>query len=988
MSPWIRKWRLGVAMGYVCTLGLVGLLNLSAQPPLKDFKNEIPRLPGLEPKEAQKAIKTLPGYRAELMAAEPLVASPVAMEWDESGRLFVAEMRGYSEHRDEGLSRIRLLSDTDGDGRYDKATIFADKLLWATAVFPWDGGAFVIDAPDILYFKDTDGDGIADQKERVFTGLGVHNVQGLGNSFRWHPEGRIHVAASSNGGDIKRVDGKGSTLALRGRDFSFDPRSRDLRAETGGAQHGMAFDDWGRKYLCHNSDHAIYAWANDYDFGRNPKFAAPSPKVSIASDGPQAEVYRISQVEPWRVVRTRLRVQGQVKGLVEGGGRASGYFTSATGIMVVRGDQMGEMAEMLIVGDVGSNLIHRKKVTWNGAHPVADRIDKDIEWAASTDTWFRPAQYANGPDGALWAIDVCREVIEHPASIPPEIKRLVDLDSGRDRGRLYRIVPESFKDRPIPDLAKAPPKELIPLLGHKNAWHRETASRLLLGCKDPIDADLSRFLEETNNPQAIYTTLGLMLARGVATEEQIHSAMNRPIKEHREAVIRLLRSFGRTKPLTAIALALVEDNDPKVRLAVAFALGDLDPEVSTPALAKLLARDGSDPWMQAACLSARGVERSRLASAFFASGQAANNSELAPLTGSLLVEISQGMDGPSHAGKAFVSLSPEVGGIVLVDLLQDLARRKQTLEQWTQKAGPEATQRIQSILKSAQATALNTKADSTQRARALTLLDLTDPVSVRPLLEAALSAREAPTVRTAAIKALGRDPGSSTAMVFIKAWASLPFSDRANIADVLLGNPARVRVLLDAAEAGNFPLGELDPVRRGQLERQKDPVLRERAKRLLAQTSDPKRAEVIDNYRPILSLSGDATRGKAVHEKACASCHKVADKGYEIGPSLAAAANRGAESLLLNILDPNREVNPQFLAYVIETKEGRTITGMITAETPTSISLVKQGGEKETLARSAIEEIRSTGKSLMPEGLEQQIDKQAMADLIAFLLKP
>jgi putative heme-binding domain-containing protein len=255
-------------------------------------------------------------------------------------------------------------------------------------------------------------------------------------------------------------------------------------------------------------------------------------------------------------------------------------------------------------------------------------------------------------------------------------------------------------------------------------------------------------------------------------------------------------------------------------------------------------------------------------------------------------------------------------------------------------------------------------------------------------LAAALSAREAPAVRAAAIKALGRDAGNSTASIFIKAWASLPFSDRATIADMLLGNPTGVRAMLDAAESGNFPLGELDPVRRSQLERQKDPALLERAKKLLARTSGPKRAEVIENYRPALSLVGDAARGKAVHEKACASCHKVADKGYEIGPSLAAAANRGAESLLLNILDPNREVNPQFLAYVIETKEGRTLTGMITSETPTSISLVKQGGERDTLARLAIEEIRSTGKSLMPEGLEQQLDRQAMADLIAFLLKP
>lgn len=982
MIPWSNTSRFGLLALFLCVFGG------PAQSPKKDLTSEIPRLPGLDPKSAQKAIRMLPGFRAELMVAEPLLASPVAMEWDESGRLYVAEMRGYSEHRNEGISRIRLLTDTNGDGRLDKASLFADKLLWATGVFPWEGGVFVLDAPDILYFKDTNGDGVADQKERVITGLGVSNVQGLANSFRWHPEGRIHVAASSGGGDLKRVDGKGPTVALRGRDFSFDPRTLDIRAETGGAQHGMAFDDWGRKFLCHNSDHAIYAWANDQDFGRNPSFAAPGTKASIAADGPQAEVYRISQIEPWRVVRTRLRVQGQVKGPIEGGGRSAGYFTSATGIMVVRGDQMGDMLGMLIVGDVGSNLIHRKRITWEGAHPVAKRIDNEVEWAASTDTWFRPAQFANGPDGALWAIDVSREVIEHPASIPPEIKSLVDLDSGRDRGRLYRLIPEGFKPRITPNLAKATTKELISLLGHPNAWHRETASRLLLISKEPIEVDLRRFLNASNEAQGRYTTLGLLKARHSLEMQDLLVCLEDVNPRLREVAVQMARGFLNQEPVLAKILALVGDTDAGVRLSVAFALGDLDPSISTVPLGRLLATDGGDAWMQAACLSARGVDRAGLARALFESGKVLRDPALIPLVGSLLAEMSRNPATITKAGQNFANLSPEIAPGVLIDLATDLSRRNLTLGKWADQAGPMAAQRVRGILAGARALAKDPLAEPSVRARSLLLLALDNQETARPFLEAGLSPREAPVVRAAAIRGLGRAPGDGNAAILIRAWSTLPYSDRAFIADILLADPARVKQLLDAVEGGTFSLAEWDPLRRSQLEQLKDKALADRAKKLLAKASGPKRSEVVETYRPVLTLAGDAARGKAVHEKICASCHRMGDKGFEIGPNLYAAANRGAESLLLNILDPNREVNPQYLAYVIVTNEGRVITGMITAETPTSLTLIKPGGEKEILNRSHIEEMRSTGKSLMPEGLEQQMDKQAVADLIAFMLKP
>ncbi len=208
----------------------------------------------------------------------------------------------------------------------------------------------------------------------------------------------------------------------------------------------MCFDDWGRKFVSSNSDHIQQVMYEDHQHREKRVLPRASARISIAADGPQAEVFRTSPVEPWRIVRTRLRVAGKVAGPVEGGGRAAGYFTGATGVTIYRGDAWPEQWKgVAIIGDVGSNLVHRKRLEANGLEFIARRIDKESEFITSSDIWFRPAQFANAPDGSLHVIDVCREVIEHPKSLPPEIKQHLDLTSGRDRGRIYRVVPTDFQ---------------------------------------------------------------------------------------------------------------------------------------------------------------------------------------------------------------------------------------------------------------------------------------------------------------------------------------------------------------------------------------------------------------------------------------------------------------------------------------------------------------------------------------------------------------
>ena len=408
----------------------------------QNFADELPRTPAMEPAQALAAIQIKDGYRLELAAAEPLVRDPVAMSFDENGRMFVVEMCDYSEQDKEFLGNVRLLEDTDNDGRYEKSTLFAHHLSWPTGVICFDGGVFIAAAPDIWYCKDTDGDGQADIQTKVFTGFGRQNVQGLLNSFCWGLDNRIYCQTSSSGASVLTLASpiRGAfvsrdALVLNGRDFSFDPFTLELRPESGGGQHGMSFDDWGRRFSCHNSDHLqLHVYADRYS--TKNELPLPPSRQSIAADGPQASVYRISPVEPWRTVRTRLRVTNQVPGLVEGGGRSSGYFTSATGVTIYRGNAFPEdMHGMAFVGDVGSNIVHRKKLSPKGTSMVGERIDVESEFIASSDIWFRPVQFANAPDGTLYIADLYREVIEHPKSLPEEIKKHLDLTSGRDRGR-------------------------------------------------------------------------------------------------------------------------------------------------------------------------------------------------------------------------------------------------------------------------------------------------------------------------------------------------------------------------------------------------------------------------------------------------------------------------------------------------------------------------------------------------------------------------
>ena len=540
--------------------------------------DELIRITATEPADALDTFEIRPGFKLELAAHEPLVVDPIDIEFDENGRLFAVEMRGYSEHREDALGRIKLLVDDDDDGIFDRATVYAENLKWPTSVCCYDGGIFVAASPDIFYFKDTDGDGVSDIKETVFTGFGATasrlNMQALVNSLTWGPDNRIWGATARNGGLVRRPDqSETEAVNLQGADFSFDPKTRDIRAENGTAQFGMSFDSHGRRFVSSNSDHIQWvAWERE-SAKDNPYYNLPKPLVSIATAGGAAPVYRISPDEPWRIVRTRWRISGVVQGMVEGGGRVSGYFTSATGITLYTGNAFDpSFHDNAFIGDAGSNLVHRKTVRneTGKSQPIAERSsdESQIEFLRSRDNWFRPVNFANGPDGCLYICDMYREVIEHPWSLPLGIKKHVDLDSGNNRGRIWRVVPTNFER---PEFS----------LKHDSGWQQVTNRRLAYESGSPK----TRASPARNYDLSDPWTASLKLNSLTSPEEMV-SSLKTNYTEHSFRA-QLANMIGKTgnglainQVIDAIAVSSISENSEDLLIALGEGLQSAKIEIN------------------------------------------------------------------------------------------------------------------------------------------------------------------------------------------------------------------------------------------------------------------------------------------------------------------------------------------------------------------------------------------------------------------------
>ncbi len=287
----------------------------------KDLAEQMPRIPPKTPDEALASFKLERGFSMQLVACEPDVTDPIDAAFDEQGRMFVVEMNDYPflpeqrvqkylDQRAETWGKIRLLTDTDNDGRMDKSVVFADRLRWPQSVCCSKSGVYVIAPPHLLFLKDTDGDDVADQKEIICTGFNNTNVQALSNGLEWGRDNAIYFSSGIAGGELT-VPARGGKPEYKfspgRRDLRLDPETNELTMVAGGMQFGHTIDDWGDRFICSNSNHIVHVtWPLNY-LERNPLLVIPDMTRSIAREGAAAVVFRTSPAEPWRLVRTARR---------------------------------------------------------------------------------------------------------------------------------------------------------------------------------------------------------------------------------------------------------------------------------------------------------------------------------------------------------------------------------------------------------------------------------------------------------------------------------------------------------------------------------------------------------------------------------------------------------------------------------------------------------------------------------------------------------
>jgi putative membrane-bound dehydrogenase-like protein len=1003
----------------------------------------------LAPMESQKQFQLPPGFRIELVAAEPLLAEPTGLCFDGRGRLFVCELHGYNRDGyydivelnktgvlDKAVRRIpatkaaearaapetygtiKLLQSTKGDGRYDRMTVFADHLPPCYGVIPARDGVIAICAPDIVFLADRDGDGQAEVREQLFTGFGVGEIWSRISNPRWGLDNWIYVAAgASSAGTIKGPHLKGE-VHLGNTCFRFKPDGSQLEPVSGGTSgFGLAFDDWGDYFLVTNQHHALYVAPLPYHaLARNPYYAAVNPIVNISSYGHPAKLFPRSKPDPWR------RKRGEQPEWVRFYGSAetdAGLFTSACAPVIYQADLFPKAYRGNHFScEPAQNLIHRCLLEPRGAGFTVRRAEEGKEFLTSTDGWFRPVNLTVGPEGALYVVDMYREIIEDYSAIPRYLQQqyVEGLKGGHDKGRIWRIVPAQSYPEQTSNLARADSLDLVAELASPIAWRRLTAQRFLVerGDQKMIPA-LKDLCERGATPQArlhaLYTLEGLNgLEPGLV--QRALSDEHYGVRVH---ALRLAeRWLDQAPSLLAKVVALAEDTHPKVRLQLAFSLGESKDAKALQALARLARREGNDRWMQAAIVSAVPTRAGQLAAALIRQRDEPGH---ASALFHPLAAVAGARNQPTeiaHLLEVVAALNREDGAAtqvkVLTGLLEGLGHG-----QPGPKVAPQVQQALQRLLESPsrevqllvlrlagmlrlkdapairriQAVALQTALDGgrtlAQRKDALALLAGAAPAELK-LLQPLLNPREPLDLQLATVQVLAAAEGNEMVPVLLKEWQGYTPRVQTTILEALCSRQDRLPLLLQAIEEKVVDASSLPPLRQTQLLENPDAKIRDRAKALLApRVTSAERKQVLQRYQASLKLKPDTKRGKEVFEQQCLKCHALNGTGFAVGPDLAAVQNRPDESLLIDILDPSSTITVGYKSYQVVTKNGKVYNGTLAEETATSVTLRREKGEQDVLLRKDIEAMIASAKSLMPDGLEKEISLQDMANLIGYL---
>jgi putative heme-binding domain-containing protein len=616
--------------------------------------------------------------------------------------------------------------------------------------------------------------------------------------------------------------------------------------------------------------------------------------------------------------------------------------------------------------------------------------EQTSEFLASSDNWCRPTMTRIGPDGALWVADMYRAVIEHPEWIPKDWQARLDLRAGHDMGRIYRVYPVDKQPRPIPRLDKLDTAGLVAALDSPSGWQRDMAQMMLLWNADNAAVPhLEKLVAECQLPlarlHALCTLDGLdaltpaMLLKGLADS-------NPGVRRH---AVRLSEGrFDKSPEIGPTLAKLAGDGDAQVRMQVAYTLGEWDDPRAGEALGRLAAASAGDRYLTAAVMSS--VNKKNLDAVLLATlrgappaGVVENLLRLAgafgntSATATLLRAVGTPESG-KHAAWQFAALST---------LLDALDNRFSSLSQLARDDKlAETVANLSGLFAAARELAAERKSSSADRAAAVRILGrgVDRRKEDAALLGSLLVPQTPEEVQMAAVAECGRLREGGVPELLLRGWKGYGPALRTLVLETLARRDDWLRATLEAVEQKTIPAAEIDAVRRQRLLDHKDKAVRERAATAFAGAANLDRQKVIDTYSPqVAKLTGDPGRGQKVFAKTCAVCHKLGGVGNEVGPDLASLNDKSTGYLLVAILDPNRAVEARYVSYVAETKSGLTLTGVLTAETGSSVTLVGSDGKAQTILRTDLESLSSTGKSAMPEGLEKDLAPQDLADVMA-----
>jgi putative heme-binding domain-containing protein len=970
------------------------------QPSAPGQKRQIPhgqdRPPGppLSPAEAIARMKVPEGFQVELVAAEPDLVNPVAMTFDERGRIWVTESLEYPRHSaGPGRDRIKILEDTDGDGKIDKVTVFADGLNIPSGIAVGYGGVWVANSPDILFLQDTDGDGKADRREVVVTGFGRDDTHELPNSLTWGPDGWLYgLNGVFNQSHVRSGDRDYKfTCAM----FRINPRTRrfELFCEGTSNPWGVAWDDQGSAFVSACViDHLWHLAETGYYHRQGGPYPPFTWKIgSIASFKHQKAAYC---------------------GLH--------YFDSD--------EYPPEFRRRLYMGNIHGGCINVDTLSRDGSTYSSGPAP---DFLTANDAWFMPVSQKTGPDGCLYILDWYDRYhcYQDAGRDPAGIDRL--------KGRLYRV---RYKETPRVwgfDLSKETDDALIARLrSAPNNYFRDTIVRLLSERRDP--ATRPKLQEVVLDPKlalkvrirALSALVGseaiddVFLASLFANSEPALRAWAARIAGNTEAeaahdhAAQQVSSAVRQQVVTA-----AKDPSADVRLQAAIAARKIEGIDPIVALIDVLDRSGDDRliphivWNNLQPLmETRGAEIAhRLAEISFERNAAC--SDFVPRTFERLL-AAQAIDGvaldaifrlalraprPNVSRRCVQVLAEHIQTRELSGAKLDSVERALKSAVASVLSGPHqrplfidlallsASWRDPTGIQAARALAADVKIPERQRIAAIEALASANDASVLEPVESMLSARRSgsPGFRARLIGALARLDAPRVAELVLAHYDRLDPDEKPVAIQLLTQRIAWSKSLLAAIGAGHIPSHDLNlsQVRKLLAFGDKELIDEVHARwGRIRDARDPQRELVIVSMRKLIRGNhGDPAEGEKVFKRICAQCHKIHGQGNDVGPEITLNGRSSFDQLLSNVFDPNLVIGAAYRAVVVVTKEGRVLTGLLAEDNPRRIVLKVQGGKTETVPRDDVETVRVSNISLMPEQIENQMKPQEIVDLFTFL---